>query len=125
MNKKNKYDKKNLRYLKRIMPQKVNVFLRKKANPKDVILTKQEKEFYEDVCCCLKIMSKYKSKRWWLSSDLKKIAYYSLLEHVIINPFPQFQKGAEELLNHPIQHITFAFCWNELIEEAKSAYSGH
>lgn len=124
MKMKEPYDYENLEYLESIMPKKVAVFRLKLTNPK-LRLCKENKECYKAVCGCLKIMRKYAQNRWWLSSDPKDIAYYTLKERMIIHDFYQVQTAITKVVKHPVSHIFLAAYWHQLTVEVSRIFKGN
>lgn len=124
MKMKEPYDFENLEYLESIMPKKVAVFRLKLTNPK-LRLCKENKEYYQDVCGCLKKMRKYAQNRWWLSSDPKDISYYTLKERMIIHDFHQVQTAITKVVKHPVSHIFLAAYWNQLTVEVSRIFKGN
>jgi hypothetical protein len=73
---------------------------------------------------CLAIMDKYGENRWWLSEDLRTIAYYQLRENRLLVDWTRFCEGVRALLGRPVYTHEYGLCREELLKESEEAWQG-
>ncbi len=72
----------------------------------------------------LDVMHGYGENKWWLSEDLRTVAYHQLHENRLLVDFSKFHKGVELLLGRPVWTHEFGLCRNQLLFEAEMAWRG-
>lgn len=71
----------------------------------------------------LTAMNKYGENKWWLSKDLKEIAYYQTREDILLVDFSKFHEAITELLGRPVWTHEFAFR-DSLLKQTEDAWQG-
>jgi hypothetical protein len=70
----------------------------------------------------LKTMFKYGNNRWWLSEDVKTIAYYQLKENTLLVEYEIFHKGVEILFQRTMNRYELLSNLEELKQESEKLW---
>jgi hypothetical protein len=66
-----------------------------------------------------KTMLKYGENRWWLSEDMKTIAYYQLKEDTLLVEYEVFHKGVELLFERTMSRYEILSNLEDLKQESE------
>ena len=117
------FDEENIKYLREVLgDEKVDTFFKIADEPETG--TAEEQKDCETVKKCLELMEKFLDNRWWLSEDKKVLAYYQLMNSILLVPFEKFQTALLFLLNRPIMSHELICNYEGLKAEAERAFSG-
>ena len=81
--------------------KKLDLYKSSISNPKKK-LSVDEKKAKIRVENIFNAMAKYDTP-WWLSDDLRKIAYYQINESVLLVSFEKFKEAVSFAIGHPIE----------------------
>jgi hypothetical protein len=70
----------------------------------------------------LKTMFKYGQNQWWLSKDVKSIAYYQLKENTLLVDYEVFHKGVELLFERTIPRYELLSSLTSLRKESETLW---
>lgn len=121
---------KDIKDLRRILGDtKVDTFLlvlRRKPNTMERYLktTDEEYETFNKVKECLEQMEKCGKNRWWNSEDKRVLAYYQLMNPILLIPFDKFHEALEFLLGRPVGIHEMGVNYEGLKAEAERAFKG-
>lgn len=72
---------------------------------------------------CLEVMEKYGENKWWEPDvDPRKLAYYQMLEPIMLGEFSHFHEAMELLLGRPVYRSEFGLSAEKLRQEAERAW---
>jgi hypothetical protein len=72
----------------------------------------------------LEVLDSYGDNKWWLSEDLRVLAYYQIMEPVLVTDFAKFHEGLEKLLGRPVWTHELGVNIQGLRNEAEKAWNG-
>lgn len=113
----------NIDYLKEVLSEEdVDTYFRLR-NLNDLRdIPDEELEIYDTVKRCLMTMERYDDNCWWLSNDPCVVAYFQVMEPVLLVPFTKFQSALSVLLGHYVWDIEIFSAIESLRNEADKAF---
>ena len=72
---------------------------------------------------CLAVMDKYEDNHWWEPDiDPRKMAYYQMLEPIMLVKFSDFHEAIALLLGRSVWTHEFGIAHDKLVQEAERAW---